>query len=402
MSTITLTETETPHPLLNENVLRLYADMEASLHKRLEEPLTDTSLLDKTFREALEQASGKVIENVQGLTTAVREIKVAFKEIGLALHAYDLAAASKADNGVKPQLLRPQWTTFEKTFNDLLNLSHKNARGAINILEDYNLVFPEKVEIQTAERFEEVKVEVRNLITSIDADSDKAYEIEQSFMSLATNLREFEITIEHAVKISSERVSKDLEETRQKIASLSLKLAQVKTEMRDAGLACIATLSAGAISAAYLFFTLSPTSAQTLVASVLAAVPLAIQYKDKAADSKKLKAALQESKHKLSELTKQDELLHKYQAALGGTKRDIEDMCCKIETIAGVWQALKADFQLLDSELTKALGPGIKFTKLVNSKIEKSRQVYVKLKELLEAYVAGVHGEVGGATGNAR
>lgn len=190
-------------------------------------------------------------------------------------------------------------------------------------LLDYNDLFPEGVSIDKS-TFEEIQIEVQNLIKvrtpscsaatrpltcarlqSIEQDGKDAFSIDQGFATLASNIREFGITIERAVTAHDKRVRTKLEETRKRVDGLSLKLSEYAfvrsllrladtdcsvsaqgevggkelnapsstvltsalPKMRNAGLACVACLCAGAISAAFLFFTLSPGSAHVFVVS---------------------------------------------------------------------------------------------------------------------------------------
>ncbi|EIW54650.1 uncharacterized protein TRAVEDRAFT_22578 [Trametes versicolor FP-101664 SS1] len=404
----TTTECEPSHFHLNAEAAEFKSQLEDALHGPDAAPSIPS--LDTIFHDNMQKTSEKAVENVKGLTASICDIRTSFAAISKDLHSFDLQAkVTGATQGPPP--LKPDWERFHacsrQKFEDLLNQSHKNARQAIAVLNNYNDLFPEGEDID-ASKYDDIKAEIQNVIMGIDGDGEKAFEIEQGFTTLARNIREFGITIEKTVNVNSSRVLNKLNETRTRVDGLSLKLSGVKSEMRNAGLACVACLSAGAISAAFLFFTLSPTSAHAFAvgfigiagpalpdpffpkASVLAAVPSAITFKDKIQEARDLKAQIKEGKEEMAQLCQQSALLVKYQSLMSSTKHDIEDLCAKIDAISGIWYALKADFQQLHAQLTKAAGPNIKYTSFMKKKIANSRVVYSRLVQLLNAYIDGV------------
>ncbi|KAI0628076.1 hypothetical protein C8Q77DRAFT_1151026 [Trametes polyzona] len=390
--TTTLTQEECQrspiHLTMADEPLR--AEIEAAVFREPEpygKP-SDLALLQEHVQNAIKHSNDDVQKNVLQLTSTIRDIKDSFKDIGRDLHTLELAAQTSVVVGeVAPQPLKTQWESLENTFDDLLEVSYKNARDAITVLQNFNDLFPDNLVIENPEQFEDIKTEVGNLITSIADDQQNAHELEKDFSSLATQISYFGITITKICKPRNDRSDRLLQEAHTKIADLRARLETANSKLRHAGVTCVASLSVGAISAAHLFFTLSPSSASMLVASVLASVPSFARLTSHNEDAKGIEAELDKSMHEVAELVKGHALLSEYHRKFAGT---IDNLCTKIVAIANIWHVLNADFQELHSSLTMSVGPKLKYTSRVNKKIQNTREIYKRLQVMLQAYVNGV------------
>ncbi|EIW58139.1 uncharacterized protein TRAVEDRAFT_20250 [Trametes versicolor FP-101664 SS1] len=377
---MSFTQTEVAHPLLSEGVIRLQNEMHDHVNTHPE--------IQEKFTKGLQEASEKVVHDVRGLSKSIREIQGAFCGISKALHKFDDETDLGESDGPSP--LRQRWDGLHEEFDILLENSRKNAADAITVLDTYNnVLFPGGGPLDPTQ-YDSIKVEIQGLIEDVGNDGDKAAVIEKGFTALARKIRQFEDTVEDTVMTRGEAVAVLLQNTREELASLRVKLAAVKSEMTDIGLACVACLSAGAISAAFLFCALSPTAIQALVTSVLGAVIAAKEFRNKYKECNELKSSIEECKLRIAEEWQKDELLKQYHDELAKSKSDIEDLCLKIDSIAGIWYYLKSDFILLHSQLSKAAGPEKPMTRFFGAKIGRSRELYVKLQYLLEEYVRGV------------
>ncbi|KAL1948619.1 hypothetical protein VTO73DRAFT_10425 [Trametes versicolor] len=395
---LTITEYLPALPHLSKETVQTHYD---ELHTHLSDPKIHDQA-SATLIDGLEGSREKVKKEIAGLTSSLCEIRKSFDDIGVELGHFGL---------------KDQWSEFvtdHKTFNKLVGTSRQNAANAVAVLNDFATIFPEGARIEKDD-FDDLKAEVQNFIAVSVAFSSSYlwfWMIQGGFSALAEHIRSFEVTLEKAVIESTHAVSSKLQEARQKVADLHMQLTQVKSDMTHVGLACVACLSAGAISTAFLFFTLSPTAAHALVVgqiplfvrfashtvpppppyqgSLFALVPTAIEFKNKIEESKELRKQLKlESKH-VADLSKEADFLKAYHDALDKTNANIEGLCTKIDNIAGIWHALESDFMILLGQLENIAGPEINYTRLVNKKVATPRRMYVELSRLLEEYVRGV------------
>ncbi|KAI0641309.1 hypothetical protein C8Q79DRAFT_989930 [Trametes meyenii] len=384
----------TEHPLLTEHVIRLKNDLNASFK-------LDPSVEEK-FKEGLQQAGDKILSDIQGLTVSIRDIRESFSKLSKQFNKFDLdSGLTEAELVGEGGLTRlgPKWDKFGDRFDELLNLSLKNAADAKAVLDLHNMVlFPDDAPLDPSS-FQAIKDEIQGCIKSIEEDGTKAYEIEKGFTSLAGQIRNFEDEIEATVKERTEVVVAGLKEARQRVGELRDRLSKVKSETASVGLACAACLTAGALSAVLLIFTLSPAAIHLFAAALGGAIPSALNFNAKLQEKKRIKAEIEKCNETIMKLSENHEVLLAYQTTLGGTNANIENIAAKIDSIAGIWHYLKGDLQLLHSQLDKAAGPNFKVTSLFGRKVAMSRKLYGKLSLLLDAYVHGVSSDGSGNVG---
>ncbi|KAI0324388.1 hypothetical protein GY45DRAFT_383572 [Cubamyces sp. BRFM 1775] len=355
-------------------------------------PELDTPGIHADFEAALQKADPTL--EIRRLNCVVLELKTLFRKLSLDFgkHDREMKRHRVRSDGVQP--LRPQWDKFRERFLALLDESQTNAMDASSVLKQYvNLFNDETLQSRDCNN---LKTELENLILMVDDRANKAKTIEGSFTGLADDIRAFEDDIGdtiRAVQDHAKNVFQDLEASRAEVEALRGRLTQVTKEMHEMGIACIACLSAGALSAGVFLLKLSPEAATAAVASVLTAVPLGAKAAKKWKETRKLRKQIREGERSISELERKYGTLRVLQDSLGHSQGDLEGLASKIDAISEIWHLIKTDMNELRSQLfTVTTG---KVTDLFMLKLNITRSVYHKLVQTLDEYAREtvVHGE---------
>ncbi|KAH9887916.1 hypothetical protein C8Q73DRAFT_711175 [Cubamyces lactineus] len=346
-------------------------------------PELDTPRIHADFEAALQKADPTL--EIRRLNSVVLELKTLFRKLSLdfAKHDREVKRLGVRADGV--QSLRPQWDKFHKRFLALLDESQMNAMDASSVLKQYVNVFND--ETMQSRDCNNLKTELENLILMVDDRANKAKTIEGSFTNLADDIRAFEDDIEDTVKAVQDYakdVYQDLEASRTEVEALRVRLTQVTKEMHEMGVACIACLSAGALSAGVFLLKLSPEAATAAVASVLTAVPLGAKAAKKWKETRKLRKQIREGERSVSVLERKYGALRVLQDSLGHSQGDLEGLASKIDAISEIWHLIKTDMNELRSQLSTVTTGQV--TDLFMLKLSITRSVYHKLVQTLDEY----------------
>ncbi|KAJ8454891.1 hypothetical protein ONZ51_g12768 [Trametes cubensis] len=371
---MTLTTTAAQSSVDADYVLRLKGAWSSEL---------DTPSIHADFEAALQKADPTL--EIRRLNLVVLELKTLFRKLSLdfAKHDREVRRLRVRADGVQP--LKPRWDKFRERFGALLDESQTNAMDASSVLKQYVNIFNEET-LQSRD-CNNLKTELENLIIMVDDRSNKAKTIEGSFTELADDIRAFEDDIGDTAKAAQDHaknVYQDLEASRADVEALRARLTQVTKEMHEMGVACIACLSAGALSAGVFLLKLSPEAATAAVASVLTAVPLGAKAAKKWKETRKLRKQIREGERSISELERKYGALRVLQDSLGHSQGDLEGLASKIDAISEIWHLIKTDMNELRSQLSTVTTG--KVTDLFMLKLSITRGVYHKLVQTLDEY----------------
>ncbi|KAJ8463340.1 hypothetical protein ONZ51_g10320 [Trametes cubensis] len=371
---MTLTTTAAQSSVDADYVLRLKGAWSSAL---------DTPSIHADFEAALQKVDPTL--EIRRLNFVVLELKTLFRKLSLdfAKHDREVRRLRVRADGVQP--LKPRWDKFRERFGALLDESQTNAMDASSVLKQYVNIFNEET-LQSRD-CNNLKTELENLIIMVDDRSNKAKTIEGSFTELADDIRAFEDDIGDTAKAAQDHaknVYQDLEASRADVEALRARLTQVTKEMHEMGVACIACLSAGALSAGVFLLKLSPEAATAAVASVLTAVPLGAKAAKKWKETRKLRKQIREGERSISELERKYGALRVLQDSLGHSQGDLEGLASKIDAISEIWHLIKTDMNELRSQLSTVTTG--KVTDLFMLKLSITRGVYHKLVQTLDEY----------------
>ncbi|KAI0330786.1 hypothetical protein GY45DRAFT_1370556 [Cubamyces sp. BRFM 1775] len=371
---------------LSPSVLHLMAELTPELNK---------PQVHSTFESAFQKADPS--HEIRRLKSDVKDLTTLFTRIYIQCKKNDHDAEDLGvRNGPNPlQPLAPQWAVLRKQFDDLLDQSRKNASDASAVLKQHTNLFTKEI-LQSCD-CDIIKIEVENLLEMINDRADKAKIIEGSFTELSDEVRTFEFKIQDAQKATQSTtkvVYHELETTRGNVRALRDRLTKVTKEMTEMGVACIACLSAGALSTGAFLLNLSPQAATTAVVSVIGAVPLCAGVVKDWWETRGLRKRIQKDEATLSELEKKHDRLLGLEESLMHSQESLSSLADKIDAISSVWHTIKADMTQLHSELsTVVLG---KVTPLFMQKLTITHEVYRKLVDGLGEYAHGTAVLAGG------
>ncbi|KAL1943855.1 hypothetical protein VTO73DRAFT_3673 [Trametes versicolor] len=376
MSTITATLTAS-----SEAVSEYKLILEKSLKDH-----EDIDSITEHFAEALQKPEVKeqAIKDIRNLTKTIKEIRAGFEHIAGTFVGFDSAKFLDKENNVLQ--LGGTWHGYFERFNVIVEESFKNATAAAAFMKMYSNALLTDVDQAS---FGDLQIELQAFVAKLEAKAQDALRTQNNFATLATDLRLFESVVEDAIRKAGARVGDDLTAARARLSTLQNQLAEVSSKMSSMGIACVSSLAVGAVSAGIAIFTLSPVAMFMAVSSVISAVGTGIKYAEAKKEASRLESEIQECNNQIAELMAKEELLNKYRQSLDATKRDIEGLAGKIDTIAGIWQYLKTDMLLLKEQLALSVDPDMPITRRFLKKIAATRELYVKLGTLLDMYAKG-------------
>ncbi|KAI0659987.1 hypothetical protein C8Q70DRAFT_1053786 [Cubamyces menziesii] len=357
------------NPALSPSVIHLKAKLAPEL---------DNLQAHAAFDSALDKVDPT--HEVQSLKSDIIGVKALFSTIlhNFEKHDREVKRLGVGSNGSKSDVepLAPKWAALRKRFNQLINESQTNAVDAYVVLEQY-------VAILTAETTEsrglnDIKTEVGNFLSIVDDKTKEATSIKESFVQLAEDVRSFDNDIEDtlfAIQTTETGVNLELQATRQDVQVLHERLAQVTKEMTDLGIACIACLSTGALSAGANLIDQS---------SFLAAVPLGVSAAKNWRETRALKKQIRERERTVSKLKEKVDALVSLKDSLGYSSKSLGSLADKIDAISGVWHLIKTDMYELRSTLSLAVTGGT--TSFFETKLSVTRKIYQKLVVSLQEY----------------
>ncbi|KAH9887926.1 hypothetical protein C8Q73DRAFT_794375 [Cubamyces lactineus] len=371
------------NPALSPSVIRLKAKLA---------PTLDTLEAHTAFDSALEKVDPT--HEVRGLKRDIIGIKVLFSKLyhDFEKHDREVRRLCMESSGPRSDVgpLAPKWAALRKRFNQLINESQTNAVDAYIVLDQY-------VAVLTAETLEsrglhDFKSEVGNFLSRIEDKTQEADSIKESFSELAEDVRSFKNDIEEtlfAIQPADKRVHLELEAARQDVQALHERLAQVTKEMTSLGIACIACLSTGALSAGVFLLKLSPQAATAAVSSLLAAVPLGVSAAKSWRETRGLTKEIGERERAITELRKKADALASLKDSLKHSSKSLDNLADKIDAISGIWHTIKTDMLELRSALSLTVAGEV--TSYLKTKLDVARTIYQKLVISLREYAREVH-----------
>ncbi|KAJ8456757.1 hypothetical protein ONZ51_g11934 [Trametes cubensis] len=229
-------------------------------------PELDTPEIHSKFESALQKIDPTL--EIRRLNSVIIELKTLFRKLFLDFGKHDreakrLGVRSDGLDGVQP--LAPQWDVLRKRFHTLIDESQTNAMDASAVLKQYVNIFTEET-LQSRD-CSIIKAEIDNLVLMIDDRANRARTIEGSFSDLSEDVRTFDDNTQDtlaAIHANAKVVYQELEGTRHDIRALHERLTQVTKEMTEMGIACIACLSTGALSAGAFTICCAPEVLRTV------------------------------------------------------------------------------------------------------------------------------------------
>ncbi|OSD04987.1 hypothetical protein PYCCODRAFT_1432725 [Trametes coccinea BRFM310] len=343
--------------------------------------------LEGSLREA------DVSHDVRRLNSSILEMKDAFRKLSssFALHDCQVQEIDRQSGGSTPvPPLKPRWDKLRERFTVLLDSSHANARKASATLKQYVNLFTDS-NIKDSRNYEALRKEIDNLLTVVQSRIKCAQGAEDSFASLANNIRDFEGHVHNAimaVKAQSKVVYQALEESSDKVRVLRCQLAKASDELVELGITLITCLSTGAISAGMLFLKFSPETAQTVVTSLISSFSPAKAASMKLVETIKLKKSLRESERTLAAMQRRFGAVKFLEDSLLHAAHSMDTLAGRVDALSDIWYLLKTDMCEIRSELCRILD-GTPPSQMFAQKLRVTRGVYRRLIETLDIYARG-------------
>ncbi|KAH9887244.1 hypothetical protein C8Q73DRAFT_794802 [Cubamyces lactineus] len=323
----------------------------------------------------------QVVKDIRELTNTIKEIREAFRRIGESLVEFDNASFLDVDNNVLQ--LGGRWRAYQTRFQEILDRSFDNASSAAAFLHQYSKAILTDVEQSS---YQDLQIELQAFVQKLEKKAADALQTKNDFTRLADDLRLFSQVIEEAVKKAGARIGDDLTRAKAHLRNLQGQLEEVQHKMKHVGIACVASLTVGAVAAGFVIFTLSPIAMIAVVGAAIGSAVTGIKYLQAKKEAAKLQEDIEGCNRQIAELLEKERLLKKYLERLEVTKQEITGLAGQVDAIAGIWQHLRSDMVQLQEQLALATDPDMPITGRFMKKVAATRELYTKLAMLLDMY----------------
>ncbi|KAI0659411.1 hypothetical protein C8Q70DRAFT_140048 [Cubamyces menziesii] len=358
------------------------AQYQLSLNKSLAKD-ADFNAVSERFSDAFHnpEVQDQIVKDIHELTNTIKDIKEAFRRIGESLVEFDNAVFLDVD-GDHLQLGRP-WRAYQTRFQEILDRSFDNASSAAAFLNQYSRAILTDVDQAS---YKELQTELQAFVKKLEAKAADALQTKNDFTRLADDLRLFSQVIEEALKKAGARIDYELIAAKARLRNLQSQLEEVQHKLKHVGMACVSTLTVGAVSAGFVIFTLSPIAMIAVVGSAIGSAITGIKYLQAKREAARLQEEIKEYNELISQLLEREKLLRKYLERLETTKQEIAGLASQVDAISGIWQHLRSDMIQLQEQLALATDPEMPITGRFMKKIAATRELYTKLAMLLNMY----------------
>ncbi|KAJ8482859.1 hypothetical protein ONZ51_g5078 [Trametes cubensis] len=382
------------------------AQYQLSLNKSLAKD-ADFNAVSERFSDAFHnpEVQDQIVKDIHELTNTIKDIKEAFRRIGESLVEFDNAVFLDVD-GDHLQLGRP-WRAYQTRFQEILDRSFDNASSAAAFLNQYSRAILTDVDQAS---YKELQTELQAFVKvpsfvyldippftvfpqKLEAKAADALQTKNDFTRLADDLRLFSQVIEEALKKAGARIDYELIAAKARLRNLQSQLEEIlspqkpdNVQLKHVGMACVSTLTVGAVSAGFVIFTLSPIAMIAVVGSAIGSAITGIKYLQAKREAARLQEEIKEYNELISQLLEREKLLRKYLERLETTKQEIAGLASQVDAISGIWQHLRSDMIQLQEQLALATDPEMPITGRFMKKIAATRELYTKLAMLLNMY----------------
>ncbi|EJF58351.1 hypothetical protein BD309DRAFT_964469 [Dichomitus squalens] len=342
----------------------------------------------KQFNEVI--SSPAVKKHVHGELLNLREkvsiIKYGFRQVYEDLRRFEREHVRRENK----HELSQQWKELQKRFNVLMDKSHEDAVKAAGFLQMYSTGLLTKTD---ESRYESLRVELQSLLETLDKHEAGALENKSGFSALADDLGDFCSDIDDTVEDVTGSVTAELTEAKAHCNKLSLQVQDLSQQARKTGLACMSSLSVGAVAVGFAVLTLSPAAVVTAVTSMFAAAGSSVEYFKIIRERSCVRDEAKEWESKKEMLMSENDVLKKL-TNLEKTKEDVKQLREQVDIIADIWQKIRGDMQHLKTYLELTVGPDAPITQFLPEKLELAATLYKELAGLLELYGKGSTSEL--------